>query len=207
LEPIAYGRALLAARPAAIQLRDKRSNARATLELLHALRDASADTGVPLVANDRADLAALAACDGLHVGAEDLPCPAARSIGVAFGNTGFFVGVSVHNSRELASALTHEPDYVAFGPVFPTTSKARPDPCIGLDGLTTLVEQLHARRPTMPCVAIGGIELATAAEVGARCGCGAVIGALLPNASRGDERYDEVSRRAATLHEAFLGAF
>ena len=160
--------------PALLQLRAKHSGARETLELLRALRPLCSDFGVRLIANDRPDLAVLSQCDGVHVGQDDLPVSLVRRLA-----PGLLVGVSTHNLEQLAAALTDEPDYVAFGPVFATASKERPDPSVGLQ----LLAQAHsaARRAGIPLVAIGGINLERAREVADHAELAAVIGALLPN--------------------------
>lgn len=186
---IELARAILAGRPAVIQLRAKDLPARETLDLLRALVPLARAAGVPLFANDRADLAVLAGCDGVHVGQSDLPVSAVREMA-----PGLAVGVSTHDLAQLAAATQHAPDYVAYGPVFTTTSKENPDPVVGLAGLSA------ARALTsLPLVAIGGIDLARAPEIG-RCGAlGAVIGALLPPAPGGA---DDVTSRVVALSAA-----
>jgi thiamine-phosphate pyrophosphorylase len=196
LDPLRFAEAVLSARPAALQLRDKRGGARDTLALLRAIRPLATRAGVPLFANDRADLAALAGCDGLHVGQDDVPPRAAR----ALLPPGARIGMSAHNARELAIALDEDIDYVALGPVFGTSSKANPDPRLGLGGLAALAASA-ARRPR---VAIGGIDLERAAAVAGSCEAAAVIAALV-DAAAGDP-YAEAARRAALLHRALGGA-
>jgi len=163
-----------APRPPLLQLRAKHLGARDTLELLRALRPLCSQLGVRLIANDRPDLAVLARCDGVHVGQEDLPVPLVRKLA-----PGLLVGVSTHNLAQLAAALADKPDYVAFGPVFATVSKERPDPSVGLE----LLAQAHAaaEREGIPLVAIGGIDVARAAQIRAHAELVAVIGALQPN--------------------------
>jgi thiamine-phosphate pyrophosphorylase len=189
LDVIDLARAILAGAPAVIQLRAKDLSARDTLDLLRALVPLARAAGVPLFANDRADLAVLAGCDGVHVGQSDLPVSAVREMA-----PGLAVGVSTHDLAQLAAATRDAPDYVAFGPVFATASKANHDPVVGLDGLSA------ARALTaLPLVAIGGIDLARAPEI-ARCGAlAAVIGALIPPASNGDA---DVTSRVVALSAA-----
>src|SRR5262249_31306735 len=79
IAPGAVAQAVLDAQPAAIQLRDKRSGGRRTLELLRAIRPLAARAGVPLYGNDRPDLALLARCDGVHLGQDDVPVDMART--------------------------------------------------------------------------------------------------------------------------------
>lgn len=188
--------ALLAARPALLQLRAKSLGARDTLALLRALAGPCRDAGVPLFANDRPDLAVLAGCDGVHVGQSDLDVADVRAFA-----PGLRVGVSSHDDAELERAIAARPDYVAFGPVFATASKRDPDPVVGLGGLARAAQRVHAAG--LPLVAIGGIELESAAAVAEHAELGAVIGALLPRAG---EALAELTRRARALHERLGGA-
>jgi len=185
----AFAEAVLAARPAAIQLRDKRGGARATLEHLRTIAPMAARAGVPLFANDRPDLAVLARCDGVHVGQDDLPIAAARQIA-----PNLRVGVSTHDEAQVAAAIAERPDYIAVGPIFATASKANPDPIVGLDRLRAIAATIRAALPQTPIVAIGGIDATTAKDVLAIADAVAVIGALTNAAS-----LDEVASRARTL--------
>ncbi|AUX40892.1 thiamine-phosphate diphosphorylase [Sorangium cellulosum] len=207
LDPRAFAEAVLDARPAAIQLRDKRGGAARMLSLLRAIQPLAARAGVPLYANDRADLAVLARCDGVHVGQDDLPVAAVRRLAEAAG-TSLRVGLSTHTRAQLEAAL-QDPlghlDYVAVGPIFATSSKERPDAVVGLDALASLSALVEQARPGLPVVAIGGISLERAREVGARCSAAAIIAALLPEQD-GPHALDEVNARARALKEALAPA-
>ncbi|MCC6553330.1 MAG: thiamine phosphate synthase [Polyangiaceae bacterium] len=206
IEPVAFAEAILGARPAAIQLRDKRGGAGRTLALLRAIGPLARRAGVPLFANDRPDLAVLAGCEGVHVGQEDLPVPAVREL-CARTKAALRVGVSTHSRGQIDDAVTQAIDYVAIGPIFPTSSKERPDAVVGLEALGALAAVVGRARPGLPVVAIGGISIETAAAVGARCDCAAVIGALLPReGARGAEALEEAAERARALHAAIVGA-
>src|SRR6185312_7452380 len=157
-DPIAFARAVLEARPAALQLRAKDVPARAILALLRALGPMCRQAGASLVANDRADLAALAGCDAVHIGQEDLPYDLVHRIAPQLK-----VGISTHNLVQLERALSFTPRYVAYGPVFATASKENPDPVVGIEGLRTATAR--ARAVAIPLVAIGGITLERAASV------------------------------------------
>ena len=113
-------------------------------------------TTVRLIMNDRADLCLAAEFDGLHVGQEDLsPESARRVIGPEL-----WLGVSTHNPQQLGEADQTSADYLAIGPVFATSSKERPDPVVGLEGVR------RARQLTRKAlVAIGGITRANARSV------------------------------------------
>jgi len=116
---------------------------------------------VKLIMNDRADLCLAAAFDGLHLGQDDLsPEAARRIIGTEFHGRARWLGVSTHNPEQLAEADRTSADYLAIGPVFATSSKANPDPVVGLEGVR------RARELTRkPLVAIGGITRANARSV------------------------------------------
>jgi thiamine-phosphate pyrophosphorylase len=138
-----------------LQYRNKLGSGRQILndarELKRRLR-----TSVRLIMNDRADLCLAAEFDGLHVGQDDLsPESARRVIGPEL-----WLGVSTHNPEQLREADQTTADYLAIGPVFATSSKERPDPVVGLEGVR------RARELTRkPLVAIGGITRANARSV------------------------------------------
>lgn len=198
LDPLAFAEAILAARPAAVQLRDKAGGARRTLELLRATAPLAARAEVPLYANDRPDLALLAGASGVHVGQEDLPVPMVRSI--AAGRA-LSVGLSTHDPAQVEAALAEAPDYIAIGPIFPTQSKDRPSPVVGLEALAELAARVHRARPGTPVVAIGGITLENAPRVAAHADAAAVIRALLPERGSASP-YAEATARARAIHAA-----
>jgi thiamine-phosphate pyrophosphorylase len=152
---LAVAEELAAAGCTLLQYRNKSGNARQMLDQACELR-ARLGSGLKLVMNDRADLCLAAGFDGLHVGQDDLsPKSARRIIGSAR-----WLGVSTHNPEQLAEAGRTSADYLAIGPVFATTSKANPDPVVGLEGVR------RARELTRkPLVAIGGITRANARSV------------------------------------------
>ncbi len=201
LDVLTFAERILAARPAALQLRAKRATPRDALSLLRRLREPCRAAGVPLYANDRPDLALLGGADGLHVGQTDLPLRELRRFFAAATNGGapLRIGVSTHDDVELAQALAERPDYVAFGPVFTTRSKAAPDPEVGLEGLARAGRA--ARAAGIPLVAIGGIDAERAPSCARHAEACAVILALLPP----DGDLGSVTARARALHHA-LGA-
>lgn len=169
--PLAFAERMLLARPSLLQLRAKHASARDTLSLLDALRPLCRRAGTLLFANDRADLALLAGADGVHVGQDDLPLEAVRRFAPSLK-----VGVSTHDLAQLERALSERPDYVAFGPVFETQSKLRPDAVVGLSGLSGAAARANAAG--IPLVAIGGITLSHAPALAQLGALAAVIGAL-----------------------------
>ncbi|HET8894559.1 MAG TPA: thiamine phosphate synthase [Gaiellaceae bacterium] len=125
-----------------VQIREKTLPDRELLEVLAVARDVTARVGVPLVVNDRPDLAVLAGADYVHVGQDDLPVEAARRFGLP-------VGLSTHSHEQIAQA---DADYIGVGPVFVTPTKPGATP-VGLE----LVK--HAsRHSTRPWFALGGID-------------------------------------------------
>ena len=138
-----------------IQYRNKIRSAREMLSHARELRRAL-PSRVSLIMNDRADLCLAADCDGVHVGQNDLSPAAARSI----IGPGKALGISTHNLEQLREGDTDAVNYIAFGPVFTTSSKRNPDAVVGLEGLRA------ARAATVkPLVAIGGITRANARSV------------------------------------------
>lgn len=113
------------------------------------------EAGISLVVNDRIDIALAVGADGVHLGQTDLPLAVARRIA-----GGLRIGVSTHNLDQVRAACEGGADYLGFGPVFSTGTKANPDPVQGLDGLRRAVAIA-----TKPIVAIGGITPALAREV------------------------------------------
>ena len=141
---------------------------------------------VRLIMNDRADLCLAAEFDGVHVGQEDLsPESARRIIGPSL-----WLGVSTHNPEQLREADSTSADYLAIGPVFPTSSKERPDPVVGLDGVR------RARALTgKPLVAIGGITRANVVSViEAGADSVAVISDLLRDPGKSAEEFFRILR-------------
>ena len=169
--PRAAAKELISAGVRLIQLRDKHASSRQFYETCAELRGFLHDAGCSLIVNDRADVARAAHADGVHLGQTDLPVEMARRVLA----TGQCIGTSTHSLEQVAEADATTADYIAIGPIFPTTSKENPDPVVGLEGLR------QARRATgKPLVAIGGINFENAREVLATgADSVAVIGGLL----------------------------
>jgi len=135
---------------------------------------------VTLIMNDRSDLCVAMGFDGVHLGQDDLPADGARLV-VADR----FIGVSTHNPQQVKEADAGPADYIAIGPVFPTTGKKNPDALVGLDGVR------KARALTKkPLVAIGGITRHNAKSVmEAGADSVAVISDLLSSPRRAAEEF------------------
>jgi thiamine-phosphate pyrophosphorylase len=199
VDVLAFGAAVLTVPLAALQLRAKDVSARQMLALLRELAPMCRRAGVPLVANDRPDLAVLAGCDMVHVGQEDMPIDRVRRIA-----PGLRVGVSTHTLEQLDAALAARPAYVAFGPVFATATKKDPSPVVGVEALRSA--HARARDAGIPLVAIGGITSARAAGIAGDAEALAVISALLPPPVAGrpaGEVLGEVAARARALAGVF----
>ena len=132
-----------------IQLRLKDVSARDLVTLAHEL---VRSIGVPVIVNDRADVAIAAGAAGVHLGTDDLPPQAIRK----FAPKGFIIGTSVGNDEEVRGS--RGADYVGIGPVFATGSKGNAGPAIGVAEFARL-----AVATGLPAVAIGGITAANAA--------------------------------------------
>jgi thiamine-phosphate pyrophosphorylase len=130
---------------------------------------------VPLLINDRVDVALAAQADGLHVGWDDMEAGEARRL---LGKQAI-IGLSLKTVARAQAAPLDQLDYVAIGGVFVTHSKDNPDSPIGLDGFKTILAAVRARAPSMPVVAIAGIDAGNAGDVIAAGADGiAVISAL-----------------------------
>lgn len=154
--------AALAARNGAtlIQYRDKNAGTRAMVERTRAIHAALAGTGVPLLVNDRIDVALAAGVEGVHIGREDmLPADARRLLG-----PGKIIGITVKNTSDADIVAAADIDYACIGGVFATLSKNNPDAPVGLSGLSELAARIRAKQPGLPIGAIAGIDLTTAPQ-------------------------------------------
>ncbi len=152
---VSYAEQLAAGGCTLLQYRSKSGNARLMLEQARQLKEHLGES-FQLIMNDRADLCLAAGFDGVHVGQEDLSPESVRKIIGADR----WLGVSTHNPEQLGEADLTSADYLAIGPVFATSSKDKPDPLVGIEGVR------RARALTCkPLVAIGGITRANAAAV------------------------------------------
>jgi thiamine-phosphate pyrophosphorylase len=148
-----------------VQVRLKHATPREVVEIA---RSIVARVPVPVIVNDRADIALAAGAAGVHVGEADLPVSAIRR----FAPTNFIIGASLGGDQELANAK--DADYVGIGPLFTTDSKGDAGKAIGIEGFRKLAG-LSGR----PAIAVGGVSAELAAQVMAAGGAGvAVINAI-----------------------------
>ena len=144
-----------------IQLRDKHGSTQRMIEEARAMKAVLAGTGVPLVINDRVDVALAAGADGVHVGQDDMPAAEARRL---LGPQAI-IGLSI-KSVTLANAAPLEAiDDAGICGVYATTSKDNPDPPIGVAGLRAVIAALRARKADFPVCGIAGIDAGNATGV------------------------------------------
>lgn len=200
LDPERFAEAVLSARPAALQLRAKHATSEHTLTLLRALSPMCQAAAVPLVGNDHVDVALLGGCDMVHLGQGDISLAMAHRIAPKLG-----VGISTHTPEQLSDALAAHPTYVAYGPVFRTSSKEQPDPEVGLSGLrlaAKIVASFGSDQGAVPLVAIGGISLERAEQVAEHADMVAVIKGLLPAPGATGDAYSLVQERSLAYVDA-----
>jgi thiamine-phosphate pyrophosphorylase len=154
-----------------IQLRDKTATTRVMIEEARALKALLGSLRIPLIVNDRIDVALAAGADGAHVGQSDMPAALVRKL---LGQDAI-VGLSITTSAEARAADTEFADYLGVGPIFPQLTKPDAAMALGLEGLAEI------RRLTgKPIVAIGGVTAANARAVRAAGADGiAVVSAIM----------------------------
>jgi thiamine-phosphate pyrophosphorylase len=164
-----------------VQVRLKHATPREVVEIARAI---VSNVPVPVIVNDRADIALAAGAAGVHVGEADLPVSAIRR----FAPADFIIGASLGGDAELVNA--RDADYVGIGPLFTTDSKGDAGKAIGIEGFRKLAG-LSGR----PAVAVGGLSADRAAEVIAAGGAGvAVVNAIF--------RTDDPERAARSIAAA-----
>jgi thiamine-phosphate pyrophosphorylase len=139
-----------------IQLRDKHAAPRDFYREAAAALQVAHDHHARLIINDRVDIALALKADGVHLGQTDIPAAAARQL---LGKEAI-IGFSTHNPEQARLASEFPVDYLAFGPIFQTSTKENPDPITGLLRL----EEIGTIKGRLPLVAIGGITVANAVE-------------------------------------------
>jgi thiamine-phosphate pyrophosphorylase len=158
-----------------VQLRDKHSETRTMVEEARAIKQVLAPLAVPLVINDRLDVAMAAGADGVHLGQDDMAVEDARRL---LGPKAV-IGLSIKSVGEAEAARLDLINYVGTGGVYATSSKQQKNAPIGPAGLTRVIAALRRRAPALPVCGIAGIDASNAAEVIAAGADGvAVISAL-----------------------------
>ncbi len=162
-EILELARAAVAARIDLVQIREKNLNVSVLYELARAASAITSASETKLLINDRADVAASAGADGVHLTASSLGAGVIRE---AFGSE-FVIGVSTHSTAEAVAAQREGADFAVFGPVFETDSKKQYGPPLGLESLTAVTTEVAP----FPILALGGITASLASaciEAGAR---------------------------------------
>jgi len=140
-----------------LQLRMKKRSRQEVLDVARRLRRVTAGTETRFIVNDDVEIAAEADADGVHLGQDDISITAARGLWRAPGKV---FGMSTHNEDQERRAREFAPDYIGVGPVFPTPTKEKPDPTLGLERMGRIV-----RESPLTTVAIGGIDRENLPEV------------------------------------------
>ena len=167
-----------------VQVREKYLPSRPFFDEANAAVAAAAEKGIPVIVNDRVDIAMMVNAAGVHLGQEDIEPAAARRV---LGESAV-IGYSTHTLEQALAAITMPVDYIAFGPIFPTSTKENPDPTVGLE----MLSRIRGAIGGFPLVAIGGITTVNAAEVFlAGADSIAVISGLISDPALIRERHSE----------------
>ena len=154
-DPVRLAQALFDGGARLVQVRNKKASARSLFNQVESiLKRAPADASV--IVNDRVDVARITGAAGVHLGQSDIGVVEARRI----LGPGQIIGFSTHNLEQALAASKLPADYIAVGPIFPTSTKLDAEPVVGLEKLATICKAVQK-----PVVAIGGIRLENAAEV------------------------------------------
>ncbi len=176
-----------------IQVRDKRSPSRAFYESAIDALAVARDRRVRILINDRVDIALVCDADGVHLGQEDVPPKQARRL---LGNKAI-IGYSTHTIPQVKAALELPVDYLAFGPIFSTSTKEKADPAVGLE----MLAEVKSLAGAMPIVAIGGIDETNILSVmKAGADSAAVIRSIMKDPSFIADKYKHLSTLAASIH-------
>jgi thiamine-phosphate pyrophosphorylase len=144
-----------------VQLRDKRSDTGPMVERARAIKAALAPFNVPLLVNDRVDVALASGADGVHVGQTDMAVADARKL---LGPQAI-IGLSVKTAAQAEAAPIELLDYVGVGGVYATSSKDNTSRPIGPEGLARIAAVFRSRQSSFPLCGIAGIDAGNAAAV------------------------------------------
>lgn len=139
-----------------VQLREKSSGTLEFIQEALAIRDFLDDQGVPLIINDRLDVAMAVAADGVHLGQSDMPLKMARKIVGA----DMLIGISAESLEDAIEADEGGADYIGVSPIYDTPTKTDTAPSLGLSGLQAIRKAVG-----IPLVGIGGLNIENAASV------------------------------------------
>lgn len=139
-----------------VQLREKEITSREFVELAQAVHEITIEYNIPLIINDRADIAQIVGAEGLHIGQSDIRYADARRL---MGNDAI-IGLSIENTKQAIECRDWGVNYIGASPIFSTPTKTDTAPALGLDGLRELCKIVDC-----PIVAIGGINKQNIKEV------------------------------------------
>ena len=139
-----------------IQFREKQGTTRELVAIARAMQKVCKASKVPLIVNDRADIALAVGATGAHFGQDDMPV----SIGRRILPTEAVIGASARTEEKILEAITAGADYIGFGPIYGTTSKPDAEMAKGLERLRRMCDIAAC-----PVIAIGGIGVETAGDV------------------------------------------
>lgn len=168
-----------------LQYRDKDASTRVMMERAGRLLEIARRYGVPLVVNDRVDVALACGADGVHLGDDDMPVRDARRL----LGSGAVIGATARSSEGARRAAAEGADYLGTGPVFPTTTKGGIGVVVGEKGLSQVVESVP-----VPVVGIGGITVENAARVIAAGAVGVAVVSDIMTAEDPEGRVREMIR-------------
>ena len=186
-------RALIEGGSRFVQIREKRASSDEFYRSVLACLETAKATGTKIIVNDRVDIAMAAGAHGVHLGQKDLPPAEARDL---LGDAAV-IGISTHTLEQAKLALETPVDYIAFGPVWPTSTKKNPDPVVGL----RLLSEVKRIAEGVPVVAIGGInESNLAATLSAGADSAAIISDLYRGTGSVAARYRILTAKASVKH-------
>lgn len=139
-----------------IQLRMKKETRREIYKAAELLRKVTDGTPSRFIVNDHPDIARDVYADGVHVGQEDASVEEARAV----LDRPAIVGLSTHSEEQVKKSIETKPDYIGVGPLFPTPTKEKADPAIGIAGMKRMIEIA-----SVPAVAIGAIDAGNLREI------------------------------------------
>ncbi len=139
-----------------VQFRQKQGTTRELIAMAEAMRTVCEHHNVPLIVNDRADIALAVGASGTHFGQDDMPV----SIGRRILPAETIIGASARTEEKILEAITEGADYIGFGPIYGTTSKPDAEMAKGLERLRRMCDIAAC-----PVIAIGGIGIETAGDV------------------------------------------
>ncbi len=139
-----------------VQLREKTCSTLEFIEHAFALKDLLKSTGVPLIINDRVDVALAVGADGVHLGQTDMPLEIAKKI---IGNS-MIIGISAESREDAVEAEKNGADYLGVSPIYTTPTKTDTAPPLGLEGLQSIRDAVR-----LPLVGIGGLNRNNSAAV------------------------------------------